>query len=93
MSGQVMRTCFAAVLLLAARQAHCEDKDVALAERAYRLADAEAKSFALEQESQPLKFESVPLMRWSNPVSGQVFGDVYVWTLQGRPEVIASIFK
>ena len=30
-------------------------------------------------------------MRWSNPVEGTVFGDVYIWTRQGRPEVVVSI--
>lgn len=34
-----------------------------------------------------------PILRWSNPTVGQVFGEVYVWTDNGRPAVIASWYR
>ena len=40
-----------------------------------------------------MKLEPKPLLRWNNPVSGQIYGDVYIWTLDGRPEAIVSIYK
>jgi hypothetical protein len=33
-----------------------------------------------------------PLLAYTNPVRGQVYGKVYVWTHQGRPEVIGALF-
>jgi hypothetical protein len=34
-----------------------------------------------------------PVLRWSNPTAGRVFGNVCVWTEKGRPLVVASIYK
>jgi hypothetical protein len=33
------------------------------------------------------------LLKWSNPDVGRVYGDVYVWTDQGRPAAVASIYR
>lgn len=69
------------------------DDAEAHAKRAYQLAATEAQSLTIERDSRKLVLKSEPLLRWSNPVSGQVYGDVYIWTLDDRPEAIASIFK
>jgi hypothetical protein len=34
-----------------------------------------------------------PILRWSNPIRGSVYGDVYIWTLKGRPEVVGSFLE
>ena len=34
-----------------------------------------------------------PLLRWSNPTAGSVFGEVYLWTVHERPVAIASIYR
>lgn len=34
-----------------------------------------------------------PILRWSNPTAGTVFGEVYVWTDNGRPAVVASWYR
>lgn len=39
----------------------------------------------------PLKLEPEPVLRWINQLERRFYGDVYVWTLDGRPEVIASL--
>jgi len=39
----------------------------------------------------PLHDESV--LRWNNSVDQSVFGNIFVWTRAGRPEVIASIYQ
>ena len=34
-----------------------------------------------------------PILRWSNPAAGSIYGDVYIWTEAGRPEVLASVYR
>jgi hypothetical protein len=34
-----------------------------------------------------------PILRWSNPTIGTVFGEVFVWTDNGRPAVVASWYR
>ena len=34
-----------------------------------------------------------PVLKWSNPIRGSVYGDVYIWTLKGRPEVVGSFLE
>jgi len=61
-----------------------------------RLIEAELpnwKFFTGLQLENPLEQEPKSLLRWSNPGTGRVFGDVYVWTDRGRPEVVMSLFK
>ena len=36
---------------------------------------------------------SKPVLKWSNPIRGSVYGDVYIWTLKGRPEVVGSFLE
>lgn len=34
-----------------------------------------------------------PALRWSNPTAGRVFGNVCVWTEDGRPAMVACIYR
>ena len=34
-----------------------------------------------------------PLLRWSNPTAGSVYGEVFLWTVDNRPAAIASIYR
>jgi hypothetical protein len=34
-----------------------------------------------------------PILKWSNPVRGSLYGDVYVWVSKGRPEVVGSFLE
>ncbi len=34
-----------------------------------------------------------PVLRWSNPTAGRVFGNVCVWSKNGRPLVVACIYQ
>src|SRR5262245_20329430 len=40
------------------------------------------------------KFErhEPPLTKYTNPLQGDVYGHVYVWTHRGRPEVLGAVF-
>ncbi len=40
-----------------------------------------------------LEFHPEPLLQWSNPVGGSFHGAVFIWTADGRPDVIASIYR
>ena len=40
-----------------------------------------------------LKLETEPVLRWTNHLGRRFYGDVYVWTHEGRPEVVASVNK
>lgn len=42
-------------------------------------------------DEEPLKFVEKPIMRWSN--DNDWSGDVFVWTKQGRPDVIGCILS
>jgi len=45
-------------------------------------------------QSQPLKPIKTSMLRWSNPVVGRVYGNVFLWTEStGRPAAIVSIYK
>ena len=39
----------------------------------------------------PLKLYPTPILRFTNPVVGDFYSNVFVWTRKGRPEVVASI--
>ena len=60
-----------------------------------RLIDAELPnwSFRAGPKKQSLKLERSPVLRWTNPGTGRVYGDLYLWTDRGRPLVIMSLFK
>jgi len=66
-----------------------EDRRVAVAELAQRV--IQAHHFALGDNT--LTASSEPVLRWSNPTAGEVYGDVFVWTDRGRPAMVASIFR
>ena len=72
-----------------------DEADVSITE-ALRITTDVAKRYQFELLSNPttkLKLHPQPILRWSNPVAGEVHGNVFVWTHQRRPEVIASIFQ
>jgi hypothetical protein len=49
--------------------------------------------WAGEGRARTLVMQPKSVLKWSNPATGRVYGDVYVWTDNGRPEVIMSLFK
>ncbi|MCO8120997.1 hypothetical protein NHH03_04545 [Stieleria sp. TO1_6] len=46
-----------------------------------------------DDPSENLNFHSKSLLHWSNPVIGVIYGNVFVWTKDGRPEVIGSLLQ
>jgi len=61
-----------------------------------RLITAELPQWKLwkgANHARELKLEPKSVLRWTNPGIGRLYGDVYVWTADGRPEVVMSLYK
>jgi hypothetical protein len=64
-------------------------------EAALKLAQAAAAEYEmlLTGDDKPLELIREPVLRWSNPVVGEIHGNVYLWVRDGQPMVIASLHK
>jgi hypothetical protein len=85
--------CLVAVSLVLADEPEGEKARAALA-----LEHAKAEVSALKvRESgrggEAFRLVGEPVLKWSNPIRGSVFGDVYIWTLKGRPVAVASYLE
>lgn len=61
-----------------------------------RLIRAELPNWKLRSDADrehELTLHPKAVLRWSNPAVGRVYGDVYLWTRDGRPEAVMSLFK
>jgi hypothetical protein len=86
------------VLLLAAEPAAVAgaQEDKTRQEAVAILAPTQAKQLALAVgDDRPIAGElrTEPLLRWSNPTAGSVYGEVFLWTVNKRPAAIASIYR
>jgi hypothetical protein len=57
------------------------------------LAEFENIEVGVGDEQTPLKFNQKPLLRWPNITRKVPFGGTFIWTRDGRPEVIACIWE
>jgi hypothetical protein len=48
--------------------------------------------FAGSDRKAQFELQTKPVLTYSNPVRGEVYGHVFVWTDAGRPEVVGAIF-
>jgi hypothetical protein len=69
------------------------DDDEARAAQAAVLARKAVEEFTLRAGEVPLVLEREPVLQFANPVVGSVHGAVFVWTANGRPQAITSVFK
>lgn len=62
---------------------------------ALKLTQAAAAEYEIRVagDDKPLDLCREPVLRWSNPVQGEVHGNVFLWTREGRPLVVGSLFK
>lgn len=61
-----------------------------------QLAREEAAAYTIRMEGDKhttVQLERDPLLRWSNPVVGEIYGGVFLWTREGRPHFAAAIYK
>src|SRR5688572_23587887 len=85
-----------AAILLLADPAADSAADKSRQEEVARLASAEARQLTLlvgDESPAPAALHEQPLLRWSNPTAGSVHGEVFLWTVEGRPAAIASIYR
>lgn len=64
------------------------------ADQASAAAKERAGSYVVRLAETPdvqLKMEPEPVFRWTNHLGRRFYGDIYVWTHEGRPEVVASV--
>lgn len=57
------------------------------------LTAAQRYELTLGPGKKPLQFEREPVLRWPNATRDTPAGGTFVWTLEGRPEVIACLWK
>jgi hypothetical protein len=72
------------------------DQEKVWSDQAARLAAAEAQKYDIRlggADGPKLKLVEQPVLKWSNTDDATIHGSVLVWTHEGRPEAIASIFK
>ncbi len=56
-------------------------------------AEAEKYEFFPTKDAPACQFVPRPILRWSNPERGQIYGNVFLWTHDGRPSVVGSLYK
>src|SRR5262245_25223675 len=61
--------------------------------RAFAKEEAATYTFRLEGSDRPLRLRPESVLSYVNPVVGGVYGDVFIWTAEGRPEVVAGIYR
>jgi hypothetical protein len=61
--------------------------------RAFAKEEAARYTFRLEGSDRPLRFHPEPVLSYTDPVVGGVCGDAFIWTAEGRPEVVAAIYR
>jgi hypothetical protein len=55
---------------------------------------AEKYKFVLDQfPDNEAKLVAEPILKWSNPAAGEIHGNVFLWTVHGRPAVVGSLYK
>jgi hypothetical protein len=69
--------------------------EAARASTVYETAKVAARAFELRREGggKPFTLHPEPILKWSNPVAGALYGNVYIWTEKGRPEAIVSMAR
>ncbi len=78
---------------LTAAAAPGEERGREEAAQADRTCAAELPRWQLTADGIVLDPPSVPALRWTNPSAGRVYGNTYIWLLQGRPVVVGSMYR
>src|SRR5262245_39091099 len=64
-------------------------------EAALKLTQAAAAEYEIRvgDDDRPLELQREPVLQWSNPDRGEIHGNVFVWTRDGRPLAVGSLYK
>jgi hypothetical protein len=63
------------------------------AAEADRICSAELPLWQLTADGAVLDTPATSALRWTNPSAGRVYGNTYVWLLQGRPAAAGSLYR
>jgi hypothetical protein len=86
----------ASLLFSCVSSAFAQADDKERAEIVLKLATERASHLELylgEDRKTEMTLQPKSVLRWSNPVSTALYGEVFVWTINGRPQAIASMHK
>ena len=98
----VLRLCAAGLVVLGAAYAATPDdpqeppgRDAEELRQTAQLIQAELPRWkvAMGEKAAELKLNPKPILRWTNPASGRMYGEIFVWTADGRPEAVMSLYK
>jgi hypothetical protein len=73
-----------------------DDKPASEAAKASSMASEELKHWSIRSGIKPDRLAKVgkdPVLRYSNPGVGRVYGEVFLFTSEGRPEAIMAVYK
>jgi hypothetical protein len=70
-----------------------DEKARAEAFRPFAKREAATYTIRLKGSDRPLTLRPESVLTYSNPVMGAVYGEVFVWTADGRPEAVAAIYR
>jgi hypothetical protein len=65
-------------------------------EAALKLTRAAAAEYEIrvgDEKEKPLELLKEPVLKWTNPEVGEVYGNVFLWTREGRPLLVGGLFK
>jgi hypothetical protein len=86
-----MLACLAGSLAAAPRPD--DDRGREEADEAERLCVAELPHWQLTDDGTALDRAKEPILRWTNPKVGRVYGNTYLWLRDGRPAAAGSLFR
>lgn len=87
--------CLLAWLTAGLTAAEGPDKDRGREEAALadRTCAAELPHWQMTANDTVLDTPKEPVLRWTNPAAGRVYGNTYVWLLRGRPAAAGSLYR
>ena len=81
------------LVLSPAATAWDEEQSREEAGEANRICAAELPRWHLTADGVALETPKESVLRWTNPSAGRVYGNTYVWLLEGRPVAASCLFR
>jgi hypothetical protein len=88
-----MRPLCMLVALAVGLAAPSADRDREEAAEADRTCAAELPHWQVTAGSAVLDPPTAPVLRWTNPSAGRVYGNTYLWLHRGRPAAVGSMYR
>jgi hypothetical protein len=76
-------------------EAQSDDDERARAATTLENGKREAKEYVVRSgsDNEPITLQPESFLRWQNNVNKSVHGNIFLWTRNGRPELVSSIFQ